>query len=625
MSHKRPVRYFVLLALLLFAIPVSGAAGRFSVRRSQTGGGEAASGAARVSSAAGTVSSAETSAAGQTETAGTVPVQTQQSLPEPAVEKSTAASVPKQESPVAPAPKQASAAAAQTASAGGSDTAVELFSGLPQKDTLRSADDVRYYRFRADARGSLRYSVTAAQKADLTSRIVSLYQVYYLNGTDGEKGVRLLNYLQAYTTETVNESPAVGIIPGEYLLAVQAGPYADLSAYEIALTFTPGTDYEIEYNDSPSRYTELFSGVTAKGSASGRRTGTDLDWFMIRMHQPGALSLQFAHAANDLLTAAFRVTVYTQDMEEIYSGVSAQNLALLESGEIGVPAGAYFICVEARVSFTGDYALTVTKTAADLFEKELNDTRETASLLRSGRPVTGVLSPRQNAPDTDWYKIELPADGLLTLTLSAEPEQPGKNDEAKYCRRVTLTDAAGRTLWRGLMLQTDGTLSTGALGLGAGVCYVQVDHNDLYASAARYTVQYTFTASNACETEYNDTLLLASGLTPGSPCVAALQERGAGPDTDWFRFSLKKTAEVTLEITHENGGDADALYRAALYNAAGVVLADTAGNEALVCSGDTAASRCGYRLPAGTYFVQVSAGVYARHDAYAVNIIINDP
>ena len=506
----------------------------------------------------------------------------------------------------------------------GVQTPVELFSGLPQKDRLRSADDVRYYRFVADARGAIRYSVSAAQKADLSGRIVSLYQIYYLNGMDGEKGVRLLNYMQAYTTQVLNESPNIGVLPGEYLLAVQAGAYVDLGTYEIRLDFIPGTDYEIECNDAPSRYTEVFSGVPVRGSASPRQTGTDADWFMIRMHQPGALSVQFAHAPNDQLTAAFRVAVYTDDMRELYSGLSAQNLALLESGALGVPAGAYFVCVESRVAFVGDYALTVTKEAVDLYEKEPNDTSALASQLFNGRPVTGALSARQNEPDKDCYRIDLPQAGLMTLTLSADPVVPDKNDPDRWLRRMTLTDGAGRTLSRMLMLQSEASVSSGAVGLAAGVYYVQIDHDDLYDAAGAYTLQYTFAAAGSCEREFNDASDSASPIGAGVPCIAALQDRNADPDTDWFRFTLERPAAVTLRLTYENGGLQDVLYRAVLHDAALAPVADENGGETLACGG-ASLSQATYRLAAGDYYVRVTAGVYAVHTAYAVSYTINEP
>lgn len=606
MRRRLPAGFYFWIAAFSLALVLGGFANRAFTRGPSAG---------RLDPAAGQANLSVETATGSVPGTAHAEVSSAPLLPETesAAEETTAPAPPAQTQPV-PVP-----AAPKAAKAPSSPAVTDLYPGMPQRDMLRSSSDVKYYRFTADSRGAFSYTVSASQKTDLSSRIVSLYQVYYVNGMDGERDVRLLNRMQAYTTEAQTVSPNIGIIPGEYLLAVQAGAYADLGVYTISVSFTPGTEYEIECNNTVTRYTEIFSGVPVRGSACALAEGTDTDWFLIRMHMPGALELSFSHAADEVpAAAAFRVSVYNAEQKELYSGVSAREQALLESGALGVPAGDYFICVESRTQFTGDYILTVTKNAADLYEKEPNDTKETASVLSDGRAVAGALTEKNGAPDLDYFRFALTEPGSAVVSLSAAPQAPDENDPDRAVRRVTLTDVSGRVLFSSLMLQSEGSLTSGEIGLRAGTYYVLVDHTDLYATAADYLLRVRFAAREGCEQEPNDYKNHATALLPASPVSAALSDRETDYDTDWFTFTLKTPSTVRMTLAHAADETEETLFAAALFNAAGVQMTNAAGAEGFESRGADTLVSSDYVLSPGTYFLRVAPGVYAKTGNYTV-------
>ncbi len=515
--------------------------------------------------------------------------------------------------PANTAPQKAPARAA----AGNKATA--LFSGLPQRDKLITDKEIKYYTISVPERGSLRMTIASAKKNDMSSRLVSVYQTYYLNGSDGEKGTRLLHTMTAYTNEASNDSINIGVGAGDYIITVSAGYYADLSMYELTVTFTPGTAYEIEYNNTAARYTEIYSGVQIRGNASVLENGTDRDWYMIRMHTAGALRILFEHKTNELVSAAFKLTLYDNKMTELYSDVSTHDLAVLESGSLGIPSGCYFLCVEGRVWFNGDYGLTVTKSVADIYEKENNDTRASATQLESGRGITGALTSRDESPDLDYYTFTVPDDGRVSVILSVDSlPETDDGDSDKYFRRMTLTDEKGRVLYRGLQAQTEKMLQTGSLGLQAGRYYLLVDHDGLDEDHGDYLLRYSFAAIGGWEKEPNDQIENASLLPFGTLCSGSLSDRGTDFDTDWYVFTLEIDCRVTLTLTHGANDTEAAVYVLRLQNVGGSPCCDEAGRYAVESRGGEGRTDAAYVLQAGTYYLQLKTGTFADHGVYSL-------
>ncbi len=503
--------------------------------------------------------------------------------------------------------------------AGSAVSYTTLIPGLAQRDRLQSAEDVKYYSFSAKERGVLQVSLTSVKRMDLAGFTLSIFGTYYLNGTDGEKGVRLLHSEQIYSNGETYLSPNIGIGSGTYYLAVSSGYYPNLNSFELILSFTAGTQYEIECNDTPARYTEIYSGVPVKGSASVLTEKQDLDWYMMRMHTNGALSILFSHEAGSSQNVLFKITVYDAQMREIYTGLSYDGDAVLRSGSLGVPEGYCFVCVESRARLRGDYTMTVGKDSADLYEKEPNDSADTPTLIQNGRPVIGSLQSRGGEPDRDHYRFPVDADGVIRLSLEADPVEPDKNDPVNAVRRLTLTDGEGHILYQAQMLQTDPLIQSGEIGIKAGVYDICVDHDGLYAGEGNYSLRAVFEPKKGYELEFNGEPGSASALSLNSACKGMFSSLASGADTDWYTFEIINSGQYTLSFTHD-ASDADGtVMKAELYHAdANEKLADKNGETLHSLNGDRISDAFLYILAPGRYYLKISPGLFTFDGAYTV-------
>ena len=480
-------------------------------------------------------------------------------------------------------------------------------SGEILTDALRTDKDERWYDFSVPERGIVKYALSAASKQNLAAYTARLYQEYFVNGVSGATALRLLDTLQVFTADGEGESPNVGVIPGNYRLLVTAGDVASFSDYAVKMTFSPRTDYEVECNDTPTRYTEIYSGIQVRGSASYKEDGSDADWYQFRLYRTGAVNLRFRHATGTLISTAFRVTLYNRQFEEIYSGVSPFSLGTLDSGTLGLEAGVYYVCVESRVYYAGDYGLTVTGVSGDGYESEPNDTADRATLLAADTPVTGAPTSRGGA-DRDYFVLKTEKTGFVQFTLTAD----GGGEGDKKLLRLTVCDAGGAPIYAETLNDAQGELTTPALGLPAGTWYVCADNEGLSGFSGDYRISYTLTPEANAETEPNDTPAAADALRENIALTGVIADGEHGFDTDVYSFTLPAARQVTLRFGHSAEPRDAEIYTVSLTDATGKTLRQTGISAA------QPQTEIPLYLPAGTYFIKVGAGLYSDGGRYTI-------
>ena len=498
-----------------------------------------------------------------------------------------------------------------TANAVGSTVVIKPGRSYP--GTLSSASDYIDYEFDLTRRGVLCYGI-GAETDDRGDWKVSLYQRYYVNGNGGETALRLLNVLNANKDDGDRLAPNIGLTSGRYVLRVESGAqFVSGAVYRLQVQFAPGTEYEMEYNDSKTRYNEIYTGVPVKGSASYFDSGRDTDWYLLRLYTDTAVNLLFTHGVTDRTTVAFKVCLFDEDGHELYGGSAVLNNPLLESGRIGLPAGNYYISVQGRVYNESDYTLTVQRgTAAS--ETEPNDTFAAATPITQAQPLRGALSARSGSADRDYYVFTLDAPGYVNVFL--QDEETNVSD-ADYVRRLVLMDADGHTLFSEMQSDGGAEIRSPGVGLAAGTYYLCVNNDNLYLNSKTYVVGYTFTQSAGWEHEYNGTPESADALTDGVSVSGTLSDVESDFDTDWFTFTVAKEGGVLLQLRHEKLGGNNDIFNLTLYNAE----LQPAG-ETLVSyeSSETVSGR--YTLAPGTYYVKVTAGKYSRDVRYYLTFSI---
>ncbi len=479
-------------------------------------------------------------------------------------------------------------------------------------NSLSSPTETVVYQFTLTERGVLRYGIATDVTEDADWR-VRLYQEYYVNGNYGETAMRTLDELEYAAGSASAASTGIGLAPGNYELRVSAGSRFSTFAYHITMDFTPSLEYEIEYNNTRTRYTELYADRPMRGSASYIEGVQDEDWFLLRVYYAGAYQIVFTHPDCKLNTVAFKISLFTEDMKELYSDNSLMNSTGIGSGLIGLPAGVYYIQVQARVYADCDYTLSVQSAYEDC-ETEPNDAPALATPIKSGKPLYGALSPRAGSADKDYYKFTLPAPGTVEITLkNTDPVKEGKG----YVRRLLLADALGHPVLSMLLADDADGIAPQKTGLAAGDYYLVVNNADLYQDNGGYQISYTYTPDDAWEREYNNLDAWANDLAPDTPVTGTITDHGSVFDEDWFAFTLNEACAVEVRLSHEAlEGEAD-IFAFALYNGA----LERVG-EQTVSFANAAEVSARYDLQPGVYYVKVTSGRYSPSIPYTLSYTI---
>ncbi len=464
------------------------------------------------------------------------------------------------------------------------------------------------YEFAVPARGVLRYAAKA-DGAKAGEWKLTLYQEYYVNGSGGETALRELNLLEAAAENGKTAAPGIGLMPGKYAVKVTAGSTFSASPFTLELRLHSGAEYEIEYHDYVTRYTEIWPNVPVKGSASLYSNGRDEDWFMLRTYSDCAIDLLFEHTAKDLPTAAYKIYLYDRSLNELYAGVALHSSSAFSGGRVGLPAGVYFILVQSRVYAPGEYTLTPRR-VNDTYEKEMNDTVSAATPIYSGQLMNGALSLRSGRTDRDYFTFTTKTAGYVSVylkNLTAPKESDGN------IRRLSLMDSKERTIWSALISDVADKITLPFAGLAAGRYYLLVDNDNLRPSDAPYELGYTFKAANNREREYNGEKANANALAANKPVYGNLTDHGAAFDEDWFTFTCKTAGQIRLGLAHQKSEGKKDIFNVTLYNAAG-----EQQGRVLVSKENNASVSAVFSVEPGKYYVKVTSGKYNTSMRYTL-------
>lgn len=498
----------------------------------------------------------------------------------------------------------------------------------PQKDFLGSKTQVKTYEFTVSKRGVISYSLTHPATYDLGGWYVRLYAEYFVNGVDGEKAYRLINTLQTDSGKELDTSVNIGVMPGNYRLVVSAGEAYNSSFYELNCTFSARTDYEVECNDTLSRYTEIFSGLPMYGTSSYSTDSTDVDCFMFRVDFPSYVNISLEHPKKDLVSVCWKMIITDVDGNEICTKSSLFSQEKIESGNIGLAPGVYFISLVTHVYYEAEYTLTLTKTASEAFESEINDTSVLADEIKFSSPVSGSCSAKSGKIDKDWYSFTLSSDGYVNLNFSHIVTDDEKNYDTW---RISLYNEKMNLLYSKNIPLNAAEVKSPSLGLEKGKYYVLIDNEDMRSSAEVYTLSVSAVKSAKWEKEPNNSSSLADKLKADSPMYATMVEIGTDYDTDYFRITLDEKQNISVGLSHSVKTGNKEVFVFTLYdkNFKAIAPCDKNGKYNYNVFGEIiykvsntldAAETVAYynSLPAGTYYVKVTSGLYYSNMKYAL-------
>ena len=510
-------------------------------------------------------------------------------------------------------------------------------------DSFFSSADSASYILTAKTRGAIVCEIKH-EKLSAGAYKMCLYMKYSPNGDGKSEAWRLINELETTAAGGMFKSAEIGAAAGTYKAVVTClNRNVPDREYIASFVFIEGTGYEIEYNDTVTRYNEIAAGQTVKGSASYFSDGKDCDWYMFRSYGNCAISFTFDHKKKDLPTVCWKIWVYDSDGNEIYSDNSYFSTESLRSGKIGVKKGCYFIKIENRVYSDETYSLKLYKYNDLPYESEINDLQAYANEIIPGTAVTGELSSRSSGSDIDWYKFVLGENGVCSFTFSHEPDASEiqnvlNGSTPKNGWRITVI-SNGNAVYSGVSSWDVSTVISPEIGLGAGTYYVKIDSADLYRNKTPYTLNVSFDASSSSwEQEPNGTFETADTLISGNSKYGTISSFENGDrDDDYYVFTVTQRSRVSVSLEHDAVPYSEKnIFIFGLYDSSRsrVALSDEKGLPLLTSGSRPVYSISSFSdgkpvyayaaLEPGTYYVKVTPGLQYESMRYKLTLMTTE-
>ena len=293
--------------------------------------------------------------------------------------------------------------------------------------------------------------------------------------------------------------------------------------------------------------------ITANSTVIGiLESKEDYEAFIFDVEKDGALSVRLDH--DDVLDYAkcgYKVTLYKivegeqREYKEITYFESFWSDVTASWGETGVNAGTYMVVVSPGAdALFGEFTLVTTFTATSNFEKELNDSKETADTLKVGRTIYASSSQRTEGYDHDWFRLELAEDSCVNISFNHEDlslPQVVWNVKILSENDDVICDFASKL--------ADAAIETGTLGLKAGVYYVKVENSAPIPTT--YNLQLKAVKAVNHEFELNDTPETAIELPHNVAMGGSLADRLLSLDKDYYKLSVPEEGSLDIIFSHE--------------------------------------------------------------------------
>lgn len=490
----------------------------------------------------------------------------------------------------------------------------ETYTGI-----LSSPEDSCEFNFYVQERGYISFVLSHNSFTGTGGWLVILESEYYENGVSGNTAFRKISTLICKSDKTKHSSVNVGVIPGNYKITIV--PYIKTveTKFNICVSFTSGSDYEIECNDTISRYTEFYPGKTICGTASFA-DNTDTDWFIFTMYSDGVIKLKFDHPSVDVSSVLWKVFVYDSEGNELYGENSYGTAESIDSGSLGLVSGVYYIKIVSRVYSNVVYSLSAERVTTGIYEDEINDTVETATVCKINTSIYGNSSSRQNSSDKDYFKFTVKKSGVAIINFTHD-EISSESDKKAW--NIVLTDSVGNILYNAECTYSRKKIVSSSIGLPSGTYYICVDCDNCYRVDTDYCIVFKYNANSAYETEYNNVHSLADLLNENNMISGNLTKGKTDYDKDCYYIDLKKDGKVDITFSHSIINSTNNYYCISLFDSDNkkITFYTSSGTQCVgtvLCSATTNELKFSAELSVGTYYLDISVGDYYSDSTYTI-------
>lgn len=277
----------------------------------------------------------------------------------------------------------------------------------------------------------------------------------------------------------------------------------------------------------------------------------DYESYMFEVTQNGILTVRLDHDnLLDSLKCAFVVTLYkiidgqAREYAEITYFKSFWSDVTASWGETGVTPGTYLIMVEPGLDILySDFTIVTLFTPTESYEKELNDTKATATPVQIGKVYYGSGSQRVESTDADWFTFDVQEDSCVNVSFAhADHKIPAAGWTVKIYNEFDqlISDFTSDL--------SEALVKTGSLGLRKGKYYIEVETQTPVVDTYKLQVGADIAVNH--EFELNDNPATATDLPLGVAISGSLADKVLGLDRDYYKFVVPSDGVMDFEFSH---------------------------------------------------------------------------
>lgn len=253
--------------------------------------------------------------------------------------------------------------------------------------------------------------------------------------------------------------------------------------------------YEAEDNDTADTANDISLGSYVYGDMKNKE---DTDYYKFQVNDTGVVDITLSHADIDQ-GFSFFVTVY-QYSNGSYTELNSDMIWApgVYHLTLGTAPNTYYVKVNAGAiaSVNGKYVMSVNFTKSADWERELNDSTETANDINIGSLVYGSMKRKD---DTDYYKFSLSQPATVQVGLAHTDINQGFSFSAavyQYKNGSYTKIAESSSIWAPEKYQSP------ELRLSAGSYYISVSAGANGSVGGKYTLDLDYKVS---QTSIRDT------------------------------------------------------------------------------------------------------------------------
>ena len=291
----------------------------------------------------------------------------------------------------------------------------------------------------------------------------------------------------------------------------------------------------------------------------------DVSWYKFRISNPGYISFKFTHDYVDSSGNYWEAYLYDMDKSCLNSYDYRGTETSVTGGNIGVPAGTYYIKVQKGGSGYKEvnYNVKINYTASSVWEKEFNDDYNSANTISINKTYYGSI---MKYSDVDWYKFKVSKTDSVSLKFTHKYME---SNGYYWC--VDLYNSSFSKLKTYDLRGTDSSKTMPKIRLSAGTYYLKVAKDGSGYSSVDYTIKINPSHTHAYKNVITKATPKANGkivktcscgATNGTTVLYAANKISLSPSSCTYNGKVRKPSVV---VKGSNGAAINSSYYTVSY------------------------------------------------------------